>query len=149
MKRKDFAFMQQFVVPSPDGSGRYLWRLRIVQTPWFAIYLHRFDSPDQQGLHDHPWPFVSFILRGGYMERRINPRTLEVSAKHVRFFNWKGLADAHYIVKLDRTPTWSLVLTGRRRKSFGFMELTDTGYVWTHYIHGTVAAEAYPDEVQR
>lgn len=33
------------------------------------IYLHRFHSSDNpSALHDHPWPFISLILRGGYHE---------------------------------------------------------------------------------
>ena len=28
--------------------------------------------------------------------------------------------DAHYIVRLDRTPTWTLVFVGKRRRTWGF-----------------------------
>lgn len=139
MKRKDFAVMKPYTVTLSDG-GRYLWRMRLFQTPLFFAYLHRFDSPDEQGLHDHPWPFMAFVLRGGYWERRLNLRTLEVTERHIRWFNAMPAGGAHYIYRLDRTPTWTLVVGGRRRKTFGFMELTDTGYIWTHYIHGTFTA---------
>src|SRR3954449_5709224 len=84
-----WAFMERFEVPDYDGDGNYLTRLRIVQTPWFGVYLHRFDGPDPRPtLHDHPWPFLSFVLRGGYTERRLNPATMTVNEKHrVPFVN--------------------------------------------------------------
>src|SRR3954465_13658675 len=34
-----------------------------------AVYLHRFHRSDADELHNHPWPFISIILAGGYWER--------------------------------------------------------------------------------
>ena len=45
-------------------SDAMLIRTRIVQTPWFGVYLHRHLRPDSyRELHDHPWSLVSLILR--------------------------------------------------------------------------------------
>lgn len=45
-------------------------RWRIVQTPWFSIYIHRiFREDEDQHCHSHPWSFVSFILNGSYTEK--------------------------------------------------------------------------------
>jgi len=56
-----WAFMQGFQVAQ---NGRpYLDRLRVLQTPWFSVLLHRIHEPDlDRDPHDHPWPFVSLIL---------------------------------------------------------------------------------------
>ena len=36
------------------------------------VYLHRFYTGDNvRDLHDHPWPFTSLILKGGYWEHSI------------------------------------------------------------------------------
>lgn len=41
----------------------------------FGAYLHHIDRPDPGfDLHDHPWPFVSIILRGGYTEEYADTR---------------------------------------------------------------------------
>lgn len=122
MKRKDFAFMERFEVPHLDKPERtYLSRLRIVQTPWFALYLHRLDTADSRPtLHDHPWSFVSFILRGGYNEIRLDPHTLKNRRRFVRLINVMHLGDAHYIETLHRTPTWTLLLVGPRRRTWGY-----------------------------
>ena len=119
-----WAFMERFEVPDYDSDGNYLTRLRIVQTPWFGIYLHRFDAPDPRPtLHDHPWPFVSFVLRGGYVERRLDPMTREVNERHrVSFVNRMRTHDAHAIVHLFRVPTWTLMLVGRRVRTWGYLE---------------------------
>lgn len=103
----------------------YLSRLRIVQTPWFAIYLHRFDQPDVPLLHDHPWPFVSVILSGGYDEQRPTGRRVH------RRINFVRATDAHYVERLHRTPTWTLLLVGRRRRNWGYIRPTEAGFSWT------------------
>jgi hypothetical protein len=34
------------------------------------MYVHWIYQPDDdRDPHDHPWPFVSFVIRGGYAER--------------------------------------------------------------------------------
>lgn len=46
---------------------------------WFPnLYVHQMHAPDlDPSLHDHPWPWaVSFILLGGYLEERLEPRPL-------------------------------------------------------------------------
>lgn len=119
-----WAFMERFEVPDYDGDGNYLTRWRIVQTPWFALYLHRFDGPDPRStLHDHPWNFLAVVLRGGYVERRLNPQTMTVNESHrVRWVNRVRTHDAHAIMRLLRVPTWTLLLVGRRQRTWGYFE---------------------------
>lgn len=122
MTAKRFAFMEKFVVPHFDRTDEnYLERLRIIQTPWFAIYLHRLGTPDSRPvLHDHPWSFVSFILRGGYIEKRLNKHTMQAELRYRRWVNIMRRDDAHYIVELDREPTWTLLFVGKRRRTWGY-----------------------------
>lgn len=107
-------------VPGPNGRI-YLDRLRILDTPWFGIYLHRMVGPDwSPHNHDHPWPFVSFVLRGEYVEMAGNV------ARRVRWFNVKRAIDQHRIVWI-REPTWTLVLRGKRVREWGFW--TESGWI--------------------
>lgn len=40
-----------------------------------GVLLHRIDGPDPgMDLHDHPWPFVTIVLRGGYTEEAADAR---------------------------------------------------------------------------
>lgn len=92
-----------------------------VRSPFCGIYLHRFERGDADPyVHDHPWSFVSFVLRGGYTEVVRDNFTHELRERHVKRINVKRRDDAHYVVKLDRTPTWTLVFVGRRRRTWGF-----------------------------
>lgn len=126
-----WAFMDRFEVPQYEGDGVYLTRWRIVQTPWGGLYLHRMEGPDPRAtLHDHPWSFLSLILRGGYVERRLDPMTMRVDEGHrVRWWNRMRATDAHSIRSLLRVPTWTLLLVGKRRRTWGYLE----GPAWQHW----------------
>jgi hypothetical protein len=123
-----WAFMERFEIPDLDHPERnYLTRLRIIQTPLFALYLHRMDGPDSRvTLHDHPWPFLSVILRGGYDELR----NYDDDLVSVERLNVKSATDFHTIVRLHRVPTWTLMFVGRRRRVWGYLDRDGT---WTRF----------------
>src|SRR5213075_3275158 len=123
-RNPEWAFMDRFDAPNYDDDGTYLTRWRVLQTPWFGIYVHRYQGPDPRAtLHDHPWPFLSFILRGGYVERRLDPATMTVDERrYVHPFNYLRATDAHSIIGLLRDPTWTLLLVGRRVRTWGYWE---------------------------
>jgi len=53
-----------------DGSF-YMERFWLFQTRWLSCRLHHICSHDwDPHLHDHPWDFVSVVLKGAYVERR-------------------------------------------------------------------------------
>lgn len=112
------------MIPNLDDPSRtYLVRYRLIQTPLFAIYLHKIIEPDSRPtLHDHPWPFIAFVLRGGYQEVRLDRRTMTVASRYVKVMNVMRRGDAHYIASLRRT-TWTLLLVGARRSTWGYWRL--------------------------
>lgn len=136
-----WAFMRFMVLVTPEGRT-YLGRVRIVQTPWGSVYLHKLEVPDPGlDLHDHPWWFASLILRGGYEEEIADVRHAPSLARIAEAVgqpdvcrrgvtrSWSagsvhtvGLTSAHRIYNLHRSPTWTLVLTGPRRRSWGFYD---------------------------
>lgn len=138
-----FQFMTKFIIPNFDDPDEiYLTRYRIIQTPWFSVYLHRMDGPDSRPtLHDHPWAFISLILRGGYREKRWNLHDRSVWHKDRRWLNIMRRDDAHAIEYLFRKPTWTLLLVGKRRRKWGYWtEITlqdqnlPTGrWMWTEF----------------
>ena len=64
----------------------YLARRRIIQTPWFGIYVHQIYREDQdRDPHDHPWAFLTLILWRGYTERYWpDKHSLAMSSTRVR-----------------------------------------------------------------
>lgn len=143
----NWAFMTRFNVPNFDNPDiNYLERLRIIQTPWWAVYLHRLGTPDSRPtLHDHPWSFLSIILWGGYFERRLDTKTRKVRIKHRRFINIMRRDDAHSIHTLDRTPTWTLLFVGKRRRTWGYLRpipFSNRGeWYWTPFDRDVHAEE--------
>lgn len=128
-----WAFMEGFKVPDMDDPSKdYLWRLRILQTPWFGIYLHKLCGPDSRAiLHNHPFGFISFILRGGYTE--FVPGPYYTQSRYIKRVNVKRfgspkrpLSSFHWIAELDRTPTWTLVFVGRRKRVWGYLDRDGT-----------------------
>lgn len=124
---------ERYVVEK-DGDV-YLTRWRLLQCPWFGLYLHRFTRPDQDRyLHDHPWDFCSVVLRGGYQERFKRGIVHLCRTRRTGSVAFHKAEALHRIVELYRTPTWTLVLTGRRRRQWGF--LTADGWQdWRTYLN--------------
>lgn len=118
----------KFLISGRSGDGDpYLTRWRIIDSPLFGIFVHKMHRPDASPiLHDHPWSFVSFVLRGGYVEQRRNMeleyQSGEKWRRHIKHFNVKRLRDAHFIQHLDRTPTWTLVFVGRTKRVWGYWQ---------------------------
>jgi len=112
-----------FVIGADNPDGAYMLRWYLVpRNPWLNLYLHKFLRDDEdRALHDHPWWFVSVMLRGGYREivrlselRRAAPSIAFRKAEHQhRVVLWRD--DAGHI-----QPCWTLVLTGRKRRTWGF-----------------------------
>lgn len=138
-----WAVMERLEIPDFDDPNiNYLVRYRLVSTPLFAIYLHRLGAPDSRPtLHDHPWSFVSIVLRGGYDEVRLDRRTMTRTARRVRRLNLIRRDDAHFIERLHRTPTWTLLLVGRRRRTWGYWRESGDSWVWTEFDRDVHAYE--------
>lgn len=122
-----------------DPRYVYLRRLRVIQTPWCALYLHWiFLTDDDRDPHDHPINFWSFIWRGGYTERvywtnRATNQWGEIDSRHSprrwrRFsLHYMRVGRAHQITQLE-PGTMTVLFVGRRNKQrWGFW--TPEGYV--------------------
>jgi hypothetical protein len=133
-----WAFMSKMEIPSTRNAGEnYLVRLRLIQTPWFGVYLHRVLEPDYDfSPHDHPWNFGSLILRGGYTEHIWNnPSYHDEKYFERRWLRWSWhkmrMGQAHKIVGV-MPGTISLIFVGKRHETWGFY--TPEGWIdWKVY----------------
>lgn len=135
----------RMVLRRSDGVA-YLTRWGI-RTRLGSIYIHEFQGPDPGiDLHDHPWAFLSLILRGGYTELRheggidgvIRARWSDVNDLGARGrgtpshhygigrLNWMPMKMSHRITNIA-PGTRTLVVCGPTRRSWGFY--TPHGYV--------------------
>lgn len=126
----------------------YLARLRIIQTPWFGVYVHDIYEPDaDRHPHNHPWSFISIVLRGYYTERLYPEPLKDLNDSYLlrrTYMRWSwhkmGRSSAHRIIHAS-PGLKTLILVGPRRSNWGFF--TDKGYVpWQQYPNaGTVSNE--------
>lgn len=131
-KVKDWMFWRWMDI-IPRGQERYLVRLYLINTPWFGLKLHWFEAPDpDQDCHDHPWWFVSWVLRGGYTELRqlIDPEGFlwkEWGTIRKRWsWCYRSPTDIHSIIKVE-PRTLTFIINGPRVRSWGFWKPNRTG----------------------
>lgn len=90
----------------------------------FSIYLHRFHTPDYDPApHNHPWLWArSLILSGGYLERRLDPRSSVERLVEVRPWTVNRITpDTFHVVETLRgKETWTLFITGKKTSTWGF-----------------------------
>lgn len=87
-----------------------------------TLRLHRFHDGDEPVLHDHPWWFVTFPLRGyhevfsdAYARRYVAPFR----------FHFRSSEHRHFILKPSR-PVWTVVITGDVSRMWGFWPFPET-----------------------
>jgi len=97
----------------------------------FGVYLHKFCRSDyDKALHDHPWPFVSVILRNGYYEYhdQTTDGTTECFWRRPGSVLLRPAEWRHRVELRDGKPSWSLILVGRRARKWGFF--LPEGWCW-------------------
>jgi hypothetical protein len=91
-----------------------------------AVYLHRFHRSDADEMHDHPWPFVSIILAGGYHE--VTPAKGWTDGVGPVLRRWYGpgrvlVRPASWIHRVEipeGRDAWTLIVRGTKERSWGF-----------------------------
>lgn len=125
----------------------YLIRWSLLTLPWFAIKLHKILVSDEECLHDHPWSFLSIILKGGYTEEapwmqvrdvRTEPPLIYARTEKKWYppgsFLWRPSPWPHRLEVTE--PCWTLVVTFKRTREWGFF--TKFGWIpWFKYNHQT------------
>jgi hypothetical protein len=124
----DLIFLRKVI---RSKTGEIHFRRWGITTPLFGVYVHNITQSDKdRDPHDHPWWFMSLILAGGYVERRVSFKDRRKQGQmRVRrpghFFSCKT-TEFHKITLLK--PTWTFVITGPRTHDvWGY--LTSNGWV--------------------
>lgn len=118
-KPSRFAFLSSVnFLDIADPSKVQMRRFRIIDTPWFGIYIHTILRPDSAyGFHDHPWSFISIVLSGEFREGL----AYEVKT-HRKFSVYRRIAEEmHTILKVTR-PVTTMIFVGPRRREWGIYD---------------------------
>lgn len=111
------------------------------QRPRRGLYLHCFFRSDKDRWpHDHPWPFRTLVLKGGYVEETwaVDPTTGKPGIRCYEAMSpfttrWRAAEHLHRVHITPGRPSWSLVFTGAKCRSWGFM--TDEGWIgWKDFL---------------
>ena len=106
----------------------------------FNVFLHKFLKSDPDDLHDHPWPYATIILKGGYYEwtpvydkngRKITEVSRWCGPGHFRVCG----ANSFHRIELDPDVTcWTLFMPGPQQREWGFM-VKGNWVQWQKYIN--------------
>lgn len=110
---------------------------------WPRLFLHRFcRSDDDRALHDHPWWFISILIRGSYVEEYQDiDGTVKRRRRTAPSICYRPLSTRHRVI-LDHVfpepphrdddwvweawdgqgakSVWTIILTGRDVRGWGF-----------------------------
>ena len=87
-----------------------------------SVHIHKWHrSDDGRNKHDHPWWFIVLVLRGSYIDCSLDKEGLPdkedlLSTGSIRF---RTATHRHY-VKVLKDPTWTIIITGPKRRNWGF-----------------------------
>ena len=93
----------------------------------FNIFVHKFHKSDPGDVHDHPWPYFTLILRGGYYEWI--PQFDKDGKKFGEIAHWRKpghfrfcSANSYHRIELDlAVETWTLFMPGPQKQEWGFL----------------------------
>jgi hypothetical protein len=102
---------------------------------WFglSVRLHKIRRPDNdRHLHDHPWSFLSVILRGAYAENLpiYREKYYDEFNKGVEYYEYvertvgsavvRSTWDRHRISTISPGGVWTLFISGKKKQWWGF-----------------------------
>jgi hypothetical protein len=105
----------------------------------FNIFVHKFLKSDPDDVHDHPWPFFTVILKGGYWEW--TPTFNSKGEKIAEISKWHGAgsfrtagANTYHRIELDPDiECWTLFMPGRKKRDWGFL-VKNKWVQWEQYL---------------
>ena len=119
------------VIMDRQSNEPYLERYYVFlkDRTWFPfnIFVHKFLKSDPDDVHDHPWPYATLILKGGYYEWI--PQFDKQGNKFNEIAVWRGPgsfricgATSYHRIELDPSITaWTLFMPGPQRRDWGFL----------------------------
>ena len=126
--------------PSPRTKFRWAEELKCetgvyvrrwyLETSFFTVRLHHWlHSDDTRHMHDHPWWFITMVLKGSYVDLSPNKNELMIPGM-IRF----RPANHQHSVKVGSGGCWTILLTGPKIRKWGFW----VGKKWKKYFleHG-------------
>jgi hypothetical protein len=97
----------------------------------FNVFLHKFHKSDDPILHDHPWNYITIIVKGGYWEwvpeydianNIVGERKIWRGRGHIR----RCTAETYHRIELEPdVDCWTIFIPGIQRRQWGFLQHDD------------------------
>jgi len=137
------------LIPDRASGEDYLHRyyLFLKDRKWFPfnVTLHKIVRSDDPIMHDHPWPYLTIVLKGGYWEH--TPVFDNDGKVFAEFQTWRGpgsiiqrSANEFHWLELDENvgPATTLFFMGKQQREWGFLVQAKKGIhrwvKWTDYL---------------
>lgn len=101
----------------------------------FNVTLHKIVKSDDPIFHDHPWPYMTIVLKGGYWEH--TPVFNNDGKRIAEFQTWRGPGsiikrganEYHWLELEDGKPATTLFFMGKQQREWGFL----SGNLWVQW----------------
>lgn len=115
--------LERTVVHVADEPYLGRWILYVLG---FSVRLHKFyRGDDERAPHDHPWSFWTFPLCRGYEEIVVRGSVLMHEWVRGWRLHYRPSSYRHIVVDPPK-PFWTIVVTGRKDRSWGFWPGSET-----------------------
>ena len=117
---------------------RYYLLFKEKKSTWFKknfpfnLFIHHIMLSETDALHDHPWWYITIILKGGYWETTPNGT------------KWKGAgsvvirrATIPHRLEVKPEGAWTLFLHGKPKREWGFIK-DGKWIMWKEYPYSRV-----------
>lgn len=119
--RKHFGFAWGQRLGKPECPYLRRW---VAQLGAFSIRVHHFHrSDDARFPHDHPWWFLTLVLRGGYYDVSQGEDGDEIDVLHAGSIRFRPALHRHMVLvdyKANPKGCWTIILTGPHLRNWGF-----------------------------
>jgi len=132
------------LIPDRKTGADYMHRyyLFLKDRKWFPfnVALHKIVRSDDPIFHDHPWPYMTIVLKGGYYEH--TPLFNDKGEKFAEFTTWRGpgsiirrkAKDYHWLELDEEKPVTTLFFMGPQQRDWGFLiNRTKTKNQWIQH----------------
>lgn len=126
------------LIPDRRTGANYMHRYYLLfkdrKTFPFNITLHKIVRSDDPIMHDHPWPFLTIILKGGYWEHTPKGKTWHGPGSIIK----RKANELHWLELDQDKPATTLFFMGPQQREWGFIiqdsKGKDTWIKWTDYL---------------
>lgn len=104
----------------------YLIRYSIFDCKYFSIKIHKILQSDIGGFHDHPWDYISIMIKGSYIEETvveldtpyIITRQIKIKSPSIIYRNGKKL---HRLLLEENKTCTTIVITSKKYRSWNIL----------------------------